>query len=169
MAVKKEYRCPAHGLFESTKPICPSGCTVAERAFITPPGFKSARTRNLDSTVRQIAQDHGLTDMNNHGGTTAARIASPEEKRAIEFNAAIRKKYPSLWGSVPSGGVYKVGMGPTNENRGPGAVGATAALGAPPENAMEPVREFVQQPHAYVYKRDPGGAASIAQVKKAAA
>ena len=72
--MKKEWKCFAHGFFEADEPRCPYGCdTTIERAFLTAPGIASARTRNIDNMLQQLALDYGFTDMNNRrrGGSVA--------------------------------------------------------------------------------------------------
>lgn len=67
----KEFCCIHHGYFEGSHPICPKlGCEseYVDRVFLTPPGIKSARTKNTDAGLQQIADDYHLTDMSNRGG-----------------------------------------------------------------------------------------------------
>jgi len=70
----KEWRCATHGFFEGTLPLCPKmGCDSGqiERAFLTAPKTKSARTRVADHLINQLALDYGLSDISNRGGSPA--------------------------------------------------------------------------------------------------
>lgn len=79
MAVLHDWKCMAHGVFESTTGRCPHGCGkgMTEIIYLKPPGMVTGRTRGIDRTLQTLANDHGLTDMNNHGGETAAFIPDP--------------------------------------------------------------------------------------------
>lgn len=132
MAIIKEFRCAGHGPFEAEEPICPQGCTARiTRDFRTPVGIStSGRTRGIDKTLEGIAAQYGLSDMNNHGGTTAARIPVPGGNKHAAAMEAIRRKYPTPWAALPSA---KQG----------GAVAAVAAHGASePINVREMAQTF---------------------------
>jgi hypothetical protein len=64
MGIVKEWRCLAHGSFESDEdePACPRGCTTVEREFRTAPGLTGFRTRSIDASLKQIASDFGLSE-----------------------------------------------------------------------------------------------------------
>lgn len=72
MPVIREFRCCDCGtLFESMSadPECPKcAAEEPERVFLTPPGIKSPQTAFKDETVRQLADDFGLSDMSNRDG-----------------------------------------------------------------------------------------------------
>lgn len=72
MAVLKEFRCLAHGEFESVKAICPHGCAerFVVREFRTAPAIKHGRTRRADWAINALAEDHGYTDINNSPSRT---------------------------------------------------------------------------------------------------
>jgi hypothetical protein len=60
-----DYRCPAHGLFESLEARCAhTDCqqTVAV-VFLKPVGFVSDRTRRTDASLRKTAESFGMTDL----------------------------------------------------------------------------------------------------------
>lgn len=60
----KEWKCRAHGYFESTTPICPAGCSTVERAFLTAPSIRTTNgMTNADRLQDQLARAHGLSDM----------------------------------------------------------------------------------------------------------
>lgn len=137
MAVIKEFSCPGHGPFESTEPRCPHGCTVvSEREFRTAPAHHSGKTKRTDDLVRQQVEAFGLTNIRSSRQGETARIQTPQERQMAEFQKAVKNRYPSLWGQVPKGGVFKAGLGPEGETPGGGAIGALAAHGAPATEAI---------------------------------
>lgn len=74
MPVLRDYRCLAHGNFESkaAAPLCPHGCTTVEPVWLTPPSVHTGgRTRNIDRTLENLANDYGLSDLSNRSGSVA--------------------------------------------------------------------------------------------------
>lgn len=72
----KEFKCPKHGFFEASHPICHQmGCDSegVERAFLTPPGYKSDKTKFADNSLDRIAKSYGLSDLSNPDGAAAKR------------------------------------------------------------------------------------------------
>lgn len=67
MAILKEWRCVAHGIFENTSGRCKSGCPQAfvKQEIRTAPAYRRPNMGRIDSTLRMIAHDHGLTDLKN--------------------------------------------------------------------------------------------------------
>lgn len=64
MGIKHEFRCLAHGLFESDVAVCPrGGCTTVEKVFITPRGIATGGSARIDATLRTLAGDFGLSNM----------------------------------------------------------------------------------------------------------
>lgn len=150
--VVKEYRCMAHGVFESSakKPLCPEGCDTVERVFITPPALRSARTGNIDSTLETLAASHGMTDISNAGGVAAKRMSGAKEAQYKAMQQFIRQRYgiegPG-WGGVPNGKTYNVDKKAAEDSHyrsdstGPGAVGAYGTYGGAPDNPLAEVRD----------------------------
>ena len=175
MAVIKEWRCAGHGVFESTEPVCPAGCTFGvERVFLTPPGLAFGVAKRTDALLEGVARDHGLSDMNNRGGK-AARVLSASEQKQMSMHEAMQKRFGvdrgGGWGAVGQGGVYHADTR-TVENPGPGAVGTVQALGAtdPGVNVAEMAQSAGQRHVNKIFdKRDPNGARERAAVVKAAA
>lgn len=134
MATIKEWECAAHGPFESDKPECPRGCSggqTIQRRFYSAPGLTGGRTKNIDRTLESLARDYGLTDMNNHGGTTAAM---PRPRIDPDFTPR--------WGQVAPGGTYQVGKGVVNADRGLGALASMAPFGGG-GNSLESIQGLV--------------------------
>lgn len=162
MAVLKEYLCHGHGKFETADepPVCPRGCTSVERRFYTANGYIGSKSKNIDATYQQIANDFGLSDMNTHGGTTAARVLTKQQKDAQALEAKLRHRFAEL----PKGGTYNVG---TRRQEGGavngGAIAGMSAHGATPVEGVSAARnEFVKPVHSVtdfrhqvVIKRDP--------------
>ena len=66
MAVIKEWKCPHHGGFDSSHPICPAmGCDSADvtREFRTPPGRRSDSTARFDQGLRRTADGFNRSDL----------------------------------------------------------------------------------------------------------
>lgn len=160
MGVTKEFRCKAHGPFESDKknPSCPFGCdpSVIERAFYTPPGLSSARTKSIDRTLESVAKSHGLTDMNNRGGAAVSRMGWREERQNAEFNKFLKDRYGDGWGNVPKGGSLNVATNELKgERAGGGALGALGAYHGRPDNVLSEVSEKgLLQPKPVLVRRD---------------
>lgn len=71
MAVMKEWKCAAHGEFESVEGVCIYGCPkrFVVQEIRTAPNVQDSRTANTDQTLRALADEHGLTDMSNRNGS----------------------------------------------------------------------------------------------------
>lgn len=63
MGVLHDYKCPAHGYFESTEAVCPHGCTDVQVVFLQPIGTISDRTKGSDKTIKQLALDFKMSDV----------------------------------------------------------------------------------------------------------
>ena len=138
-----EYVCMAHGKFErlcsseAATPKCPHGCSskMVQR-MVSAPNIGTARTKNIDSTLRGLAQDHGLSDMNNHGGETGAFIQ----------NKGFLKAQDNLQQQMLSGQTYAGGMA-TGDN----AIQQTLNSGGfQSDNALESVKSQLTQPKPIV-------------------
>lgn len=77
--ITKEYVCMAHGEFDASEPKCPHGCGggMVQRHFRTAPAYHGGRTSNIDKTLQMLADDHGLTDMNNQNGAGSVGRVDP--------------------------------------------------------------------------------------------
>jgi hypothetical protein len=144
-----DYRCLAHGVFESFDGKCPSGCddSLVQKVFLKPAGFHSARTVNIDKTLDQLALDFNMTDMNNQNGTSAA--ARPDPKKIKERQEQLdRMTYESnqlmgklgdttqAWGQIPNGNT--------------GVQQAMAQVKAVGDNALAPLLPSLTGPKANV-------------------
>ena len=63
MGVLNDYKCPAHGYFESKEPVCPHGCTDVQVVFLQPVGMIGDRTKGSDKTLNQLALDFKMGDI----------------------------------------------------------------------------------------------------------
>lgn len=80
MAVINDYKCPAHGYFESREPVCPHGCTDVQLVFLQPVGVTSERTKGSDKTMKQLAMDFKMSDVKSvkEGEAQPPRFANKE-------------------------------------------------------------------------------------------
>ena len=80
MSVLNDYKCPAHGYFESREPVCPHGCTDVQVVFLQPVGTVSNRTKGSDKTLKQLALDFNMSDIKSkkEGEAQPPRFAKPE-------------------------------------------------------------------------------------------
>lgn len=102
MPIIKEYRClDCETFFESmdADPSCPN-CTAGEpeRAFLTPPGIKDAKTTIADREQRKLAETYGMSDMNNREGRAVRSAAPPEQ--APQFASAADPKVAQMLGKL---------------------------------------------------------------------
>jgi len=63
MGILHDYKCPAHGYFESTEAVCPHGCTDVQVVFLQPVATMSDRTKGSDKTLKQLALDFKMSDV----------------------------------------------------------------------------------------------------------
>jgi hypothetical protein len=115
MAVIKEWRCLAHGNFESAVAVCPHGCGTVIRDFRTAPGTRSEKTKTSDRALDRLAARYQLTDMSNRNGSVASSRGVP-------------KGMEPLWADLPKGNNYEVGKGEVARDGSAG--GAEGALKA---------------------------------------
>ena len=136
--VLNDYVCAGHGNFESRTGKCPHGCSpkLVEIRFNKAPGMVTARTRGIDNTLRGLAKDHGLTNMNNHNGTTGAFIPDPNMGRAEQ----------EMQRNIMAGQTYSAGMGDGN------VASTLAASNLQGGNALnnDVVRSMIQPPRPNV-------------------
>ena len=80
MAVTNDYKCPAHGYFESREAVCPHGCTDVQVVFLQPVATVSDRTKGSDKTLKQLALDFKMSDIKSkkEGEAQPPRFAKPE-------------------------------------------------------------------------------------------
>ena len=74
--ILKDWRCPHHGDFESTHPICNgSGCDSAAvtQIHLRPPAFKSDATKRFDAGIAKTAAGMNLTNLRSARAGEAAR------------------------------------------------------------------------------------------------
>lgn len=138
-----DFVCLAHGKFEKlcssseATPKCPHGCSskMVQR-MVSAPNIGTSRTRNIDATLRGLAQDHGLSDMNNHGGETGAFI---QDKSFLKAQSDMERQ-------MLSGQTYAGGLA-TGDN----AIQQTLNSGGfQSDNALESVKSQLTQPKVIV-------------------
>lgn len=108
--VLHDYNCLAHGVFEGTEPTCPHGCKgtgFVSIIYLKAPAIGTQRTKNLDAITRNLANQFGLTEMDNRGGQPVKRPDPMAAKRAEEYAEFIKQKFGDPWQSVAPGGVMQ--------------------------------------------------------------
>ena len=138
MAILHDYNCLAHGIFEGSAPICPHGCgeSMVSIVHLKAPAIGTARTKGIDSTLRNLANQFGLTDMDNRGGQPVKRPDAMAAKRAEEYQAWVKNKFGDLWQSVAPGGVMHADGSIKGGEGGGGAAQTIAGMGAQPGSAI---------------------------------
>ena len=100
MAVLKDYRCLAHGTFESREAKCPHGCTTVVATWTgKAPGGRSEKTKASDRALNHLASRYGLTDMSNRGG------------ESVGSNRKAPGGMTPTWGELPQGNIFEAGKG----------------------------------------------------------
>jgi hypothetical protein len=104
--------------------------------LVSAPNIGTARTKNIDSTLRGLAQDHGLSDMNNHNGETGAFI---QDKGFLKAQDNMQRQ-------MLSGQTYAGDMA-----HGDNAISQTLNSGGfVADNAIESVKSQLAQPKPIV-------------------
>lgn len=95
MAVMKEWRCAAHGPFESPTQSCPHGCSPSfvRREIRTVPGHVGTKTKRADWAINALAEDFGYSDIQ----------GSPSRTNSIAEYATKNRKVKATpeWAEVP--------------------------------------------------------------------
>lgn len=133
-----DYECLGHGRFEAFEPVCPSGCagSLVRKVFLKAPGHLSDRSKNIDTTFQNLANDFGLTDMNNQNGTSAA--VRPDPMKLYEREQAAAQLQGRLGDT--SGAWVTIPNGATGINQ------ALAQSKASPDNALAPLLHELRGP-----------------------
>lgn len=87
--VVKEWKCDAHGFFESAEPVCPHGCSTVNRVFLTPVNLQSDRTKRSDKTLDQLATDFKMGDIKSvrEGEAQPPRLAHQNNPFAVQWGS----------------------------------------------------------------------------------
>lgn len=93
MAVLKDYRCIAHGVFESREAKCPHGCSTVVPMFIKAPGGRSDKTKASDRALQHLANRYGLSDMSNNNGSVGGSRRGPSPPPGMA----------PYWSEIPDG------------------------------------------------------------------
>jgi len=142
MAVLKDYSCNAHGFFESWEPVCPKGCKgegMIQVVHLQAASFNSASTKNLDNTIKGLAKQFNLTDMNNKDGQPVKRVDPKAADRAKAYEDYIKQKFGSTgWTQMQKGGLQDFTQGGKviGGSAGSGAVQTIQGFGATPGSAL---------------------------------
>lgn len=64
MAVKRHYKCPKHGFFESWEAVCTHGCLDGIKvAFLKAPAYLSDKTKRNDANLKGLANEFNMTNI----------------------------------------------------------------------------------------------------------
>ena len=78
--ILRDYKCPAHGFFESSEAVCPHGCTTVDQVWLSPPSFKSDRTKASDKQLKQLALEFKMSDIKStKEGEAQKQAAQPQQ------------------------------------------------------------------------------------------
>jgi hypothetical protein len=104
MSVVHDYKCPAHGFFESREPVCPSGCTDVQMVFLQAVGVKSDSTKQADTTMRELAKDYGMSDIKSvrEGEAQPHALLNAKQKQMAQNPFAVQ------WGAPTNVGNYNL-------------------------------------------------------------
>jgi hypothetical protein len=132
MAIVKEYRCAAHGPFESTRPKCKYGCSprFVTQEFRTAPAIKSAGTKHLDREIGNLARDYKLTDIRNG-----------EDGESVMQTLRKNPQFAPTWGEVKHA---KPGFSQRPGEQAP--VFSPASMGATPTGALQQMKPLMTGP-----------------------
>lgn len=101
MPVIKEWKCLDCGYFESAEPICPlCGTTEVKRVFLTPPSFKSDKTKLTDENIESLSRQFGMTDYSNNLSTKHEAQSSHIWGKLPTQNAGDGKKSIDMSGEL---------------------------------------------------------------------
>lgn len=81
-----ELRCLAHGAFESPQKRCQFGCPDAwvKQEIRTAPAYRRKNMGVIDSTLRMIADDHGVTDLKNDAKAGVSVLQALQKTKNVE-------------------------------------------------------------------------------------
>lgn len=159
MAVKKEWKCMAHGYFEAATDDdviapCPRGCDSVERAFLSPASVRtSGKTRFVDKTMDDLAKRFGMTNMSNANGDSVIHNQAKDAQQRMAKN-----DLSPIWKSMGDNRqaqAAQLGQSDDVRDKIAGAVLAGKDFGS----GLSP--EQFQRPHAVVDDRMKFGDASI--------
>jgi hypothetical protein len=84
MAVLHDYKCLAHGYFEAWEPRCPKGCDgeAVVQVFLQAVGLRSDSTKHADSTLKGLASEYGMSDIQSvrEGEAQPARFGQQKQQ-----------------------------------------------------------------------------------------
>lgn len=104
MTVLHDYKCPAHGFFESYEAVCPHGCDDVQLVFLQPVGLKSDTTKHADSTLKQLAKDYKMGDIK------SVREGESQSHALLKNKQAAQEDHPFAfkWGNPQEIGNFKL-------------------------------------------------------------
>ena len=140
--ILRDFNCIVHGVFESGEeaPKCPFGCSnsFVEKVFLQPPMVGNG-TKMVDNVVKDLANDFGLTNLDNRGGDSVKNNAGRVRERTVSDQILDRM-----------GGAWQSLDGSRN------ALQALSGLGVQGQNALSEVKPMLNSPKPQVVARHDG-------------
>lgn len=128
MGILRSYNCKKHGYFDAWEPECPHGCKEVVQVFLKPFSIKSGRTKHADATLKGLAQDFGMTNIQSTREGEAQKGYHTRNNTPVEKNKGYEAVEQVMWGgggrfnmssalagkAVQSGNGEPVGFDPKN-------------------------------------------------------
>lgn len=99
--ITKDYKCPTHGYFESDVAVCfVDDCEAnVMRVHLRAPGFKSERTKGIDTKAKQLAMDYKMTNIKTaREGENQAGYYTRNNEKPVEQPRESRPGDAAIWG-----------------------------------------------------------------------
>lgn len=95
-----DWRCPKHGTFERSHPICPgNGCDSADvvKVFLKAPGARSDSTRRFDAGIRKSAE---MMNLSNFRSAKAGESSKIPMQQQVLWGNEVNKALPNGMGAM---------------------------------------------------------------------
>ena len=99
--ILKDFKCPTHGYFESDIASCfVDDCEAnVMRVHLRAPGFKSERTKGIDTKAKQLAMDYKMTNIKTaREGENQAGYYTRNNEKPVEQPREARPGDAAIWG-----------------------------------------------------------------------
>jgi hypothetical protein len=104
---------------------------MVKKVFLKAPAYHGGRTAGIDKNIRMLADDAGVTDLNNRGG-----------QAAFQYDRGMDRAADSMRAQMMSGQTYAAGM-----SSGDNAIQGTLAEGGfKGDNALSQVKDMLTPP-----------------------
>lgn len=96
--ILRDYKCAAHGFFESFDPVCPHGCDSVQQVWLTPPAAMSDKTKAADGHLNRMASEFGMSDIKSTREGEAQKVAAQPQQNP----------FAARWGSPKEVGNFNL-------------------------------------------------------------